>query len=504
MPQIINTNIMSLNSQRNLNTSQTDLQVALQRLSSGLRINSAKDDAAGLAISERFTTQIRGLNQAVRNANDGISLSQTAEGALAELNNNLQRIRELAVQSANATNSASDRAALDQEVQQRIAEIDRVAAQTSFNGQKILDGTFGNATFQVGANVGETINLNLSVGMRSTQIGQIATQRNATPGTAAYGGGTVQVGNNPTVNVNASVAGTGNRQTADSAYAKAQALSSVPGLETSAVTNIEFTVANATSAGGAGTYSLRINGIDIFAGTVLSAPLTAQQIVDGINTQSSNTGVTATLTGTDLRLTAADGRNIAIGQTLGGDAAGGITAGAGGATTVNGVIYEDGVIGAVADVSPGASATPTDNAAAVNRGSLTFSATENIVFTGNATNLGFGGANATIARDTTTLATVSVTSVANANDAIRRIDSALTAVSSLRSTFGAIQNRFESTIANLSTTAENLTASRSRIQDTDFAAETANLTRAQILQQAGVAMLAQANQLPQNVLSLLR
>src|SRR5688500_11715917 len=166
MPQVINTNVLSLNAQRNLATSGSSLATALQRLSSGLRINSAKDDAAGLAIAERFTTQIRGLNQAARNANDGISLAQTGEGALAEITSNLQRVRELAVQAANSTNSASDRAALDQEVQQRLAEIERVASQTSFNGQKILDGTFGTAAFQVGANVGETISIGLSTSMR--------------------------------------------------------------------------------------------------------------------------------------------------------------------------------------------------------------------------------------------------------------------------------------------------------------------------------------------------
>ncbi|MDH5601606.1 MAG: flagellin, partial [Gammaproteobacteria bacterium] len=157
MPQVINTNIMSLNSQRNLNTSQSALQTSLQRLSSGLRINSAKDDAAGLAISERFTSQIRGLDQAVRNANDGISLAQTAEGALAESGNILQRIRELAVQSANATNSASDRQALQSEVSQLVSELDRIASSTEFNGQKLLDGTFGTAIFQVGANANQTI-----------------------------------------------------------------------------------------------------------------------------------------------------------------------------------------------------------------------------------------------------------------------------------------------------------------------------------------------------------
>src|SRR5882757_984843 len=174
MALMINTNTMSLNAQRNLTSSQSSLAQSLQRLSSGLRINSAKDDAAGLAISDRMTTQISGLNQAVRNANDGISLSQTTEGALQEVTNNLQRIRELAVQSANATNSSSDRQALDQEVQQRLAEIDRIALQTSFNGQKVLDGSFGTATFQIGANVGESIGVNLSTSVRTSAIGRTA------------------------------------------------------------------------------------------------------------------------------------------------------------------------------------------------------------------------------------------------------------------------------------------------------------------------------------------
>src|SRR5258708_22331188 len=174
MPMTINTNVSSLNAQRNSTTSQTSLATSLQRLSSGLRINSAKDDAAGLAISDRFTTQIRGLNQAVRNASDGISLAQTTESALGELTNNLQRIREIAVQSANASNSASDRAALDQEVQQRLAEVERIATQTAFNGQKVLNGTFGSATFQVGANVGETITVGLSASGRTTALGPTA------------------------------------------------------------------------------------------------------------------------------------------------------------------------------------------------------------------------------------------------------------------------------------------------------------------------------------------
>ena len=173
MALVINTNVMSLNAQRNLSTSGSQLATSLQRLSSGLRINSAKDDAAGLAISSRMTTQINGLTQAARNANDGISLAQTTESALQEVSNNLQRIRELAVQSANATNSDSDRAALDQEVQQRLAEVNRIATQTSFNGRKVLDGSFGNATFQVGANVGETISVGLATSVKSADIGNI-------------------------------------------------------------------------------------------------------------------------------------------------------------------------------------------------------------------------------------------------------------------------------------------------------------------------------------------
>jgi flagellin len=503
MPQIINTNIPSLTAQRNLNTSQGALSTSLERLSSGLRINSAKDDAAGLAISERFSTQINGLNQAIRNANDGISLSQTAEGAIGEINNNLQRIRELAVQSANATNSASDRAALDQEVQQRIAEIERIGSQTTFNGQKILDGTFGTATFQVGANVGETISINLSQGTKATQIGQIATDTSSAEVTTAAlsGSGTITVGSGSAVTIGASVAGTEDGQNAGSAYSKANAINaaSVPGLTAIAQNNIEFTVGD-TSAGAGETYSLTINGTDIFAGADISATaITSSQIVNAINSQTSNTGVTAALDGTNLRLSAADGRDIIVGEDLGGGATGGLTAQVDGSTTVNGVEFRDGTFGTVAEA---AADSTTD--AAVNGGTLTLSAADNIIVDGDGTAMGFTADTFTIAKDTTTLASVDVLTVVGANDAIQRVDSALTTVSSIRSTFGAIQNRFESTIANLSTTSENLSASRSRIRDADFAAETAELTRAQILQQAGISVLSQANALPQNVLALLQ
>ena len=373
MALVINTNVMSLNAQRNLTTSGNQLATSLQRLSSGLRINSAKDDAAGLAISDRMSAQINGLNQAVRNANDGISLSQTTEGALQEVTNNLQRIRELAVQSANATNSDSDRAALDQEVQQRIAEIERIASQTSFNGRKVLDGSFGGATFQVGANVGETISLALTASVKSTAIGQLAIST-----------GSVDL----------------------------STLFTNPGLT--------------------GPYVLGATSIQVGAATAVDVAGTyasAQDLVNAINNQVA--GASASIDSTNhLVITSGSALTLA-----------------------------------------GAGATALGNSTAALSGSLSVR---------------------------------NVLTAAGANNAIVSVDSALTSVSTLRSTLGAIQNRFQSVINSLQAVSENLSASRSRILDTDFAAETASLTRAQILQQAGTAMVAQANSAPQSVLTLLQ
>ena len=506
MALMINTNTMSLNAQRNLSTSQGSLAQALQRLSSGLRINSAKDDAAGLAIASRMTTQINGLDQAQRNANDGVSLSQTTEGALQEVENNLQRIRELSVQSANATNSAGDRTALYNEVQQRLAEIERIAAQTSFNGQKVLDGTFGTAQFQVGANVGETISINFAQGVRASQIGQIATQTSSVAVTTANltGAGTIQVGANTAKTIGLATQGTAAGQSVGSAFAKAAAVNaaSVPGLTATATNDIEFTSAGTVGVAAGMNYSLRINGQDIFAtyDQQANGALTAQQITDAINGQTTTTGVSATLTGANLRLSAADGRDINVGQTLGGGATGGIVAGGLGPTVVNGVTYNDGVLGAVVTNATAYSVT----AGVVNGGSITLSASNNINVTGDGAVMGFASANLTIPKDTITLLSQNVQTVAASNSMINRVDAALSSVSSLRSALGAMQSRFESVVASLKTASENLSASRSRIQDADFAAETAKLTRAQILQQAGTAILAQANASPQSVLKLLQ
>ena len=380
MPQVINTNIASLNAQRNLNASQSALQVALQRLSSGLRINSAKDDAAGLAISDRFTSQIRGVVQAARNANDGISLAQTAEGGLGEITNNLQRIRELAVQSRNATNSATDRAALQTEAAQLRAEIDRVAGSMAFNGVKLLDGSFTNATFQVGANVGETITVGAIVNAQSAALG------------------------------------------------------------TSNIAQVTGAAASAFTAITAG--HLTINGVSVGGiNADTNAANRAASIAAAVNSVSATTNVYATIvSSTQVTLTNSSGGNVVIAH-----------AGASSTVATTGLTA--------------ATTTPT-------------------------TSTGF--------------AALDISSVAGADTAIVQMDAALSAVNTARATLGAVQNRFSSTVANLQTQAENLSASRSRILDADFAAETANLTRAQILQQAGTAMLAQANAEPNNVLALLR
>ena len=483
MAQVINTNVLSLNAQRNLSTSGSQLATALQRLSSGLRINSAKDDAAGLAISNRFTTQINGLNVASRNANDGISLSQTAESALGELTNNLQRIRELAVQSANATNSASDRAALDQEVQQRLAEVNRIATQTSFNGRKVLDGSFGNATFQVGANVGETISVGLATSVKTADIGSIS---QAT--------GTVDL---------TTVMGT------------TPATAAVAAVWTSALDttgSIDFSTTNAAFTVGGDAVSLTSDYTGDVAG-LLADIQTAVGADVTVGTDGSGnvtfTAVTAGAAGTAaVAMAGADASGSAT--TAGADAVAASTT----SLTLAATEFTLAVGSATAVDLAGTYATAQDLADAINskvNGAYASIDSSNHLVLSGADDLTIAGAEATTLGLTAgavaasgSLSTVDVLDVAGANDAIQRIDSALTSVSSLRSTLGAIQNRFDSTINSLQAVSENLAASRSRIQDTDFASETAALTRAQILQQAGTAMVAQANTVPQNVLSLLR
>ncbi|RLA19700.1 MAG: flagellin [Gammaproteobacteria bacterium] len=455
MAQVINTNIASLNAQRNLNSSQSALNTSLQRLSSGLRINSAKDDAAGLAISERFTAQIRGLNQAGRNANDGISLAQTAEGALGEVTNNLQRIRELSVQSANATNSASDRAALQTEVAQLVAEIDRVATQTNFNGVKLLDGSFSAQVFQVGANAGETITVSSIASSRTSSLGQRTEATHA--GTADTGGGAVA---GLTIN-GVTIGSTGG------GLALSQAINDSAAGVTATVGTTTVAGAAMTPAGLTGT--ITINGTTTASIiTTTDAAVSRGLVTDAINSISAATGVTATNNGTSIALTAADGRDITHSFST------------------------------LTSAATGVAAAGTTSSA------VTLTSDSSIVVAGTTTNSGLLAATYNAAQTGTAVSLIDISSASGATTAIQSIDGALATINGSRANLGAIQNRFESVVTSLQTTSENLSASRSRIVDTDFAAETANLTRAQILQQAGTAMLAQANSAPQNVLALLQ
>ncbi|HRK79657.1 MAG TPA: flagellin [Thiobacillus sp.] len=488
MAAVINTNIASLNAQRNLNTSQSALNTAIQRLSSGLRINSAKDDAAGMAIADRMTAQIRGMNVAARNANDGISLAQTAEGDLQQIGNNLQRMRELAVQSANASNSAGDRAALQSEIAQLRGEIDRVAGSSSFNGVKLLDGSFNAQTFQVGAN--NTLNDRITVdsigNARTANLGQTygasvtTSTLTASTGITAAGQFTIGVNGGTAVDV---FSASGGAAIGGSAKAIAAAINN------SNITGVTAT-ANATTATGTyastpitadGTAVLTINGTNINVG-LTTAGIGATNVaatVQAIQANSAATGVTASLeAGNTIKLSAADGRNIDVSFAAG---------------TATGAALTDIGLGGVAATTWGSY-------------SLNYVGTGNVVVGGTAATGVKGVASGTTASAATgtAVSALDISTAAGAQAALASIDSALTTINSARASLGAMQNRFTSVVTSLQTSAENLSASRSRIEDADFAAETASLTRGQILQQAGTAMLAQANSLPNNVLSLLR
>ncbi|HEY9134061.1 MAG TPA: flagellin [Dyella sp.] len=400
MSLVINTNVSSLTAQNNLSKSQSALATATQRLSSGLKINSAKDNAAGFAISTRFTTQIGGIGQASSNASDAISLAQTTESALDEVTSNLQAIRDLAVQSANGNYTADDRKAIDTEVQQRLSEITRIADQTDFNGTKVLDGSAGTLSFQIGANVGQTISISLGGGAKTSQLGQVAEV-----------------------------------STGDISGAFKDASGNATSLDLSKIS---------------------LTGSDGKTVTLSGTANSLQDLSDAINA--------ANVPGTSAAVSA-DGKGINV--------------------------YSTGAI------------TVSDSGAA----SGTATATGSIF--GSATSV--NGSSTLTTSGTAVTAAVSgslqggdVLSVDDSNALISRIDVALSTVSTLTSNLGAIQNRFQSTISTLSAEQDNLTASQSTIQDADFATETANLSKAQILQQAGISVLSQANSQPQQVLKLLQ
>jgi flagellin len=489
MALTVNTNVSSLNAQRNLNMSQASLTTSLQRLSSGMRINSAKDDAAGSAISERFTSQIRGNEQAARNANDGISLAQTAEGDLDQISNNLQRIRELAVQSSNASNSASDRASINNEATQLIAEIDRVASSSSFNGTKLLDGSFSAQSFQIGANntANDRITVASIASARSNALGVGSGSSYSTTlpvGTAvtatALAAGNLSING---YNVGASTSdGVSFVNGAASGIAKAVAINAV-----SANTGVTATVGTTTAAGvasstfaGTAAGDVLINGVDIGAlGAATGVVDRGSQTAAAINAKTSQTGVTATFSTTTgfVSLAAADGRNVTVTTTATGGTETGLNAA--GASTIT--------------------TTSKLTLSSTSSAGITLAGTTGLTATG--LTVGYTAATATAGAGVSSL---DLTTAAGAQAALTTLDAAINTINTTRGALGAYQNRFETTIASLQTTTENLTASRGRIKDADFAKETANLSRAQILQQAGTAMLAQANQSSQGVLSLLR
>jgi len=505
MAATINTNVNSLTAQRNLSGSQSALSTSIQRLSSGLRINSAKDDAAGLAISDRMTSQIRGLNQAVRNANDGTSLAQTAVGAMKAGGDILQRVRELAVQSANASNSAGDRQALNQEVTQLVSELDRIAQTTEFNGQKLLDGTFGTAQFQVGANAGQTITA-ATANMRTTVYGNNQVVANGPAAvTGAWGANGANSTANDTVSINGAL---GSATVAMNSNATAKATSDLVNLKTAStgVTATARTDVGITFSA-AGSYSISLRSDNSTAETVaftLSATSGTDALsaaVSAINEKSSKTGVVASLDSNGaMFLTNATGNDILIAEYADGSMAGNVVMQKYAPAVATGTLA---TVGATATVTGGTANGSTGSA--ITSGYITLDSDKTFgaaATTGSAAaQLGVAGSQSSTLKKVSDL---DVTTVTKATDALKTVDSALSFISGERAKLGALQSRFDTAISNLQVSSENLSSSRSRIQDADFASETANLSRAQILQQAGTAMVAQANQLPQGILALLR
>lgn len=581
MPLVINTNVSSLNAQRQLVSSGNDLSKAMERLSSGLRINSAADDAAGLAISNRMTSQIRGLNQAVRNGNDGVSMIQTAEGALDETTNILQRMRELAIQSANGIYSDSDRATLDAEVQQLKQELDRIATSTTFNGQKLLDGSLGEVKLQVGAQSGQTITMNIPAmdvkTLGGTASGDIIGMPMSVPG----GGVTLITGATPQTSMLINNQNVGNLTSATN-MKELLALfeKNVSGVETRAFTEVlatgpgtgilrgtavmELTLfqidgtQNVYEIGDTGSMEELAARITSVTGGLIKAELDAngQLIMSNAegaaigvqyaNTTADSTGIAASA-GTaitdayqaTLSFTAKDGKGVTIeyGTTVAGNA---VQLGVNARNEVGDITGLD--VDAFGDIPEGtllingvSLATVPDGGtengqalalrdaineksvehgvvATVNGDALTLNSVD-----GSEISIEYGkGAPTNMLALTGLLETNSAASVGNsiadisistaegATAALKVVDIALETINDTRAQMGAIANRLEFTMSNLMNVVENTSASRSRIMDADFAAESAELARAQVLQQASQAMLAQANAKPQQVLQLLQ
>ena len=526
MASVLNTNMPSINTQRKLSKAQSALDKSLERLSSGLRINTARDDAAGLAISERMTAQVRGLTVATRNANDGVSMAQTAEGALAEMGDILQRIRELAVQSANATNSAGDRKSLNDEVNQLVAELNRFANTTEFNGMKLLNGDDPVSAFHVGANSNQTI-VATTTDFRTNKYGSYQIGNATVTSSGATDGKGVSI-SNAVVSTSSSLqvtgaavsaagtmtlngpnaSGTVSLTVSDSAADIASKINNqdLTGIKATARTEtmigfttgdytIEISTTNATSnSANTETATISFSVPKIGGSDIGKSAEALTDAVNAFNEQSSKTGITAKLNEgkTAIILENDEGKNINV--TL---------------KSTNTIYMGNQSNGTAYDVT-GTTSSKTFTAAgqvtldSSRSYSVTLPTSMNIqagVLSGGS--MGNTSSATTYGSTLQRVDSLDITTIKGANDAIHICDSAIDAVNAQRAKYGALQNRFEHTISNLQTSHENVSAARSRIQDADYAAETAALSRNQVLQQAATSMLTQANNLPQNILTLL-
>ncbi len=491
---VINTNVSAIAAQNSLRTTGLNQSTAMERLSSGIRINSAKDDAAGLAISTRMTANIRGLAAAIRNANDGISLTQTAEGSLASISDNLQRIRELAVQSANSTNYSTDRAALNAEAAQLVSEIDRVASNSTFNGIKLLDGSYQDQALQVGA--GNEANDRISVSIasaKSSSLGVGGGSSYNTSITSAAVGATAMLSGG--LSINGFVVGASNTDGVSSTgsdasgIAVAAAINAVSGQSAVVATVQKTQLAGTTVADGAqaalASGAVLINGVNIGAIEAAASPVArGAQMTAAINAKSGQTGVVATFSTTTgaVNLSALDGRNIAI------------TATTGTTQTATGLTFTEG-----ADVTT--ITRSTVKLASSNAAGITIAGITAASLTASGLTAGYSASTATAGAG---VSTIDLSTAAGSQTALSTLDKAINSITDSRASMGAYQNRLTASVANLENSSMNLQASRSRILDTDYAKETTNLAKAQIIQQAATAMLAQANQSAQSVLALLK
>ena len=494
---VINTNIASLNAQNNLSKSESTLSTAYERLSSGLRINSAADDAAGLAISDRLTSQIEGLDVAQRNAYDGISLAQTAEGAMDESTEILQRMRELALQSVNDSNSAEDREYLQAEVAALQEELSRIANTTAFGGRNLLDGSFGTASFQIGTEAGQTMDISLgnisadAIGYTYKSFDTSGTvTATATPGTEASAGSTTITvdGVDYDIDLNADMS-------ADDVATKINNIDGLTGVTVSGGISIEDpyqTTLSSIVADGEDTMTVNIGGTDVtLSGTEATdvAAINAALNNSGIYAEGDGSG-TITLssaTSFDTTATISDGGNDGTTEIT-------ITPVGGSAVTID---DDSGTVTSAAVTSAAQTGTYDQDF------TIDFS---NAELDSSLSSVSVDGTSMTLAADTTfkSVAGIDISTADGASDALNIIDEAISFIDSQRADLGAIQNRLDSTISNLSNIEENVTSARSRIQDADFAEETANLSSATVLQQAATSILAQANAAPENVLTLLQ